>query len=68
MALNRYARLHRMQRVHGTLRGGNPKATKIAEVAERHGFRDPGRFASNYRAVYGELPSATLRRRSLEAW
>jgi AraC family ethanolamine operon transcriptional activator len=67
IALNHYARLYRMQQVHGTLRGGNVKSTKIAEVAERHGFRDPGRFASNYRGVYGELPSATLRRRSLEA-
>ena len=67
MALNRYIRLHRMQQVRGSLRGGNPKATKISEVAERHGFHDPGRFASNYCAVYGELPSATLRRRSLEA-
>ncbi len=66
-ALNRYIRLHRMQQVHGTLRGGNPKATKISDVAERHGFHDPGRFANNYCAVYGELPSATLRRRSLEA-
>ena len=41
--------------------------TKIAELAEQHGFHDPGRFANNYRAVYGESPSVTLRRRSLDA-
>lgn len=66
-ALSRYTRLHRMQQVHGALRYGDPNSTKIAELAEQHGFHDPGRFANNYRAVYGESPSVTLRRRSLDA-
>ena len=61
---NRYVRLQRMQQVHRALRSGTPGAASVSEVARRHGFRDPGRFASNYRAVYGELPSATLRRSS----
>lgn len=62
IALNRYLRLRRMQQVHGALRNVNPKSTTVSEIAGRHGFHDLGRFASNYRAVYGELPSATLRR------
>ena len=59
-----YLRLYRMQQVHRALRSGNPDAANVAEVARRCGVRDLGRFAANYRALYGELPSATLRRAS----
>jgi AraC-like DNA-binding protein len=62
MGPNRYLRLRRMQQVHRDLRNGNPGRASVSEVARRYGFRDPGRFAASYRAVYGELPSATLRR------
>ena len=60
---SKYLRLYRMQQVHGALRSGNPDTASIAEVARRYGVRDLGRFAAAYRARYGELPSATLRRR-----
>jgi AraC-like DNA-binding protein len=62
MGPNRYVRLQRMQQVHRALRSGTPGTASVSEAARRYGFRDPGRFATNYRAVYGELPSATLRR------
>ena len=62
MGPNRYVRLQRMQQVHRALRSGTPGTASVSEVARRSGFRDPGRFATTYRAVYGELPSATLRR------
>jgi AraC-like DNA-binding protein len=58
-----YLRLYRMQQVHRALRSGNPDAASITEVARQYGVRDLGRFAATYRARYGELPSATLRRR-----
>jgi AraC-like DNA-binding protein len=58
-----YLRLYRMQQVDRALRSGNPDAASIAEVARRYGVRDLGRFAAAYRARYGELTSATLRRR-----
>jgi len=67
MAPSQYLRLRRMQQVHRALRNENPVTARVAEVAERYGIRDPGRFATNYRAVYGELPSATLRRTSQRA-
>ena len=64
MGPSRYRRLRRMQRVHSALRSRHPRAASVLEVASRYGIRDLGRFASDYRALYGELPSATLRRGS----
>jgi AraC-like DNA-binding protein len=57
-----YARRRRMELAHRALRRGNPETASIADLALRYGFRGLGRFAADYRAVYGELPSATLRR------
>jgi AraC-like DNA-binding protein len=62
MAPSRYRHLRRMQQVHRILRSENRDMANVAEVARRFGFRDPGRFATRYRAIYGEPPSATLRR------
>jgi AraC family ethanolamine operon transcriptional activator len=59
-----YLRLHRMQQVHRALRNGNRDTASVSEIARRYGFRDPGRFPARYRALYGELPAATLRRAS----
>jgi AraC-like DNA-binding protein len=57
-----YARRQRMQLVHRALRRGNCETVSIAGIARQYGFRGLGRFAADYRGVYGELPSATLRR------
>ena len=53
-----------MQQVHRALRSENPGAATVAEVARQYGVRHLGRFAANYRALYGELPSTTFRRGS----
>jgi AraC-like DNA-binding protein len=60
-----YCYLRGMQRVHRALQSGNPDTSSVAEVARRYGLHDLSRFAANYRALYGELPSATLRRGSM---
>lgn len=39
-----------------------PKSA-LAEVARRHGFSELGRFAVNYRSLFGESPSDTVRHR-----
>jgi AraC-like DNA-binding protein len=36
--------------------------TTVASVALTCGFRNPGHFARNYSALFGEMPSETLRR------
>jgi AraC-like DNA-binding protein len=64
MGPTEYARRGRMQLVRRALRNENPGAASISAVARRYGFRGLGRFAANYRALFGELPSATLRRGS----
>ncbi len=62
MSPARYLRLRQLRLARAALRRTDCAAT-VAEVARRYGFGEPGRFASLYRAVYGEAPSATLRLR-----
>jgi AraC-like DNA-binding protein len=56
-----YLQQVRLTRAHETLRGGDPAAITVAEVAHRWGFAHLGRFASAYRKRFGESPSETLR-------
>jgi len=57
-----YVRRRRMQLAYRALRHRSPDMATVSAIARRHGFRDLGRFAASFRALYGELPSATLRR------
>ena len=57
-----YLRLRRMKLIRLALRSASPADSGVAELARRHGFTEPGRFAARYRQLFGELPSATLRR------
>jgi AraC-like DNA-binding protein len=63
MSGKRYLRLRRMSLVHRALRHGNGQAAAVSGVARDYGFADAGRFAVEYRALFGESPSTTLRRR-----
>jgi transcriptional regulator GlxA family with amidase domain len=51
----------RLQAVHRELREESSSATRIAEVAMRWGFSHLGRFSTEYRKLFGETPSQTLR-------
>ncbi len=62
MTVVAYLKLRRLQSAHRELRKPVTDVLRVADVAERHGFRDVGRFACSYRDFFGELPSATLRR------
>jgi AraC-like DNA-binding protein len=50
----------RLEAVHKELRYAEPGQT-VAEIALKWGFTHMGRFASDYRKRFGQLPSATLR-------
>ncbi len=58
----RYLQLRRLQLARRALRGSAPQVTTVSNVARRYGFESLGRFASDYRAQFGELPSSTLMR------
>ncbi|MGW7065557.1 AraC family transcriptional regulator [Streptomyces sp. NPDC054855] len=56
-----YVREVRLIRVRDELREAEPGALSVSEVAHRWGFSHLGRFAEQYHARFGELPSRTLR-------
>ncbi|GAB2574063.1 transcriptional regulator [Paractinoplanes abujensis] len=56
-----YLQQVRLGRVHDALRRADPVRMTVAGVAHRWGFAHLGRFASAYRARFGESPSETLR-------
>ncbi|HSV70997.1 MAG TPA: helix-turn-helix transcriptional regulator [Methylibium sp.] len=56
-----YAQSLRLSHARADLRAARPGAVTVAEVAAKWGFWHLGRFASTYRATFGELPSQSLR-------
>jgi transcriptional regulator GlxA family with amidase domain len=56
-----FLRSKRLGDVHKVLLQGGPDAM-IKAVAIEHGFLQLGRFAGEYRQLFGEKPSQTLRR------
>ena len=52
-------RLHRLNRA---LLAADPSLESVATVAKAHGFQHLGQLATDYRSLFGELPSATLKR------
>lgn len=56
-----FARNKRLGDVHTALLAGDER-TAIRMVAREHGFLHLGRFAAEYRELFGEMPSTTLKR------
>ncbi len=57
-----YLRAYRLNRVRTDLLRADWLATTVAGIANRWGFWHIGQFARDYRMMFGENPSATLRR------
>lgn len=56
-----YLRRVRLERAHRDLLAADPAGgDTVSAIAARWGFAQTGRFAEQYRAAYGRLPSQTL--------
>lgn len=58
----RLLRNRRLCQLHRALLAAADTEQSVAAIAARCGFRHMGQLAADYRALFGELPSATLRR------
>jgi len=56
----RYLRHRRLHQVRAALRAADPARRTVASIAADFGFWEFGRFAQEYKALFGELPSHTL--------
>jgi len=59
----KYLRWRRMHMAHHDLLAQDPKYTRITDVTTSLGFTELGRFAVEYKRLFGESPSETLRNR-----
>ena len=62
MSPKRYLWLRRMHLARRALRRANAEKTTVTEIAFDYGFWELGRFSVAYRSLFGESPSAALRR------
>lgn len=60
MSPKRYLLLRRMHLARRALRAAAFHDATVTDIATRYGFWQLGRFAIEYRALFGESPSATL--------
>jgi AraC-like DNA-binding protein len=58
----RYLLVHRMRLARRALRDSASGHTTVTEIATRYGFWQFGRFAGEYKLLFGEFPSTTLAR------
>jgi len=54
--------LRRMCLAREALQTADPSIRTVTEIATEYGFWELGRFSVNYRSLFGEPPSVTLRR------
>ena len=57
----RRLKILRLEQVHRALLDAEPGTARVTEIAVRFGLYQFGRFAADYKDMYGVLPSETLR-------
>jgi len=57
----RYLKFRTLNLVHKALQNADPSLMTVTQVATRFGVWELGRFAQDYRLLFDELPSETLR-------
>ena len=62
-----YIKTRRLRRIYHRLHASTGSVRSVTEVALEYGFCHLGRFSSEYKMLFGELPSEALRRASLPA-
>ena len=58
----RYLWLRRMHLARRALLGADPATATVTQIATEYGFWELGRFSVSYQALFGEAPSASLRK------
>ena len=61
-----YLKLHQLNMVRRALRGKCGPSSKITNVMSEYGVTEFGRFASEYKALFGERPSETVARSRMQ--
>ncbi len=59
----KFRELVRLNALRANLYRADPESVSVTLLANEHGFSELGRMAGRYRALFGELPSETLKRR-----
>lgn len=57
-----YLKIRRLNGVRHALKGGNPETDTVLGIANRYGFWHMGHFSRDYKQLFGESPSETLKR------
>lgn len=58
----RLIKLRRLHEIHGALLEAEAHGERVSDILNRFGVTDHTMFVRNYKILYGELPSHTLRR------
>lgn len=56
-----YLKIQRLKQVRHQLKASDPNQTTVTGIAIQWGFWHMGKFAQDYRKMFGECPSETLR-------
>ncbi len=64
MSPMRYLKVRRLNAVRQHLKASEPESCSIVLLANKFGFYCPSHFSRDYKAMFGELPSETLRKKA----